>query len=225
MSIAKQTKKRANPGECPAKVRRGPGRPKLMTDEEQAALIVREARDLFVEKGYARTTMEDIAAGCGIAKSTLYRHFSNKLEIFGVIVDDHRQGMLSLPGDYDDLPLEEAIGRIFLVDIDEDAHRKRVEIVRLVMVEGGQFPELHALLRARGGDMSRAMLTEWLEAQRRRGRIDIEDSGTTAKMLMDVLLGAVVMKWEQGPQWPDEIDRGTRLRRIIRIFVNGIRPR
>jgi len=204
---------------------RGRGRPKLMSDEQQAAAIARQARDLFLQKGYARTAMEDIATRCRISKSTLYRLFPNKTEIFGAIVDDHRHSMLALPGDYGDLPLEEAIARIFLIDIDEDAHRKRMEVVRLVMVEGYQFPELHALLRERGGDTSRAMLSEWLEAQGRRGRVDIECADTTARMLMDIMFGALMPKGGKGSEWPGGDDRRTHLRRSIRIFVNGIRPR
>jgi AcrR family transcriptional regulator len=196
-----------------------------MSDEQQAAAIAREACDLFLEKGYARTAMEEIAARRHISKRTLYRLFPNKAEIFGAIVDDHRQSMLALPGDYDNLPLEEAIGRIFLIDIDEEAHTQRMEVLRLVIVEGRQFPELAALLRERGGDKSQTMLTEWLEAQAQRGRIDIEDAATTAKMLMDVVFGAVAMKWVEGPQWPGGDEWRLHLRRAIRIFVNGVRRR
>ena len=215
----------AAPAPKPENARRGRGRPKLMTDEQQATAIARQARDLFLENGYTRTPMEDIAARCHISKRTLYRLFPNKTEIFGAIIDDHRQSMLALPGDYDDLPLEEAIGRIFLVDIDEEAHRRRMELVHLVIVEAHQFPELAALLHERGGDKSRAVLTEWLEAQARRGRIDIEDADATAKTLMDMMFGVIVIDRGRSPQRPGGDDRRIRLRHAIRIFVNGVRRR
>ena len=214
-----------SPATHPENARRGRGRPKLMSDEQQAAAIARQARDLFVENGYARTSMEEIAARRRISKRTLYRLFPSKAAIFGAIVDDHRHSMLALPGDYDDLPLEEAIGRIFLVDIDEETHRKRIEVLRLVIVEGRQFPELTAMLREHGGDKSLTMLTQWLEAQARRGRIDIEDAATTAKMLMDVMFGAIAMQGVEGLQWPGGDAWRLHLRRSIRIFVNGVRRR
>ena len=205
--------------------RRGRGRPKLMTDEQQAAAIARQARSLFLENGYTRTSMEDIAARCHISKRTLYRLFPNKTEVFGSIIDDHRQSMLALPGDYDELPIEEAIGRIFLIDIDEEAHRKRMELVHLAIVEAHQFPELEALLHERGGDKSRAALAEWLEGQARRGRVDIEDADATAKTLMDMMFGAIVIDRGKSPQRPGGDDRRIRLRHAIRIFVNGVRRR
>jgi hypothetical protein len=72
--------------------------------------------------------------------------------VFAAIIDDHRQEMLALPGDYDDLPIEEALARIFLVDIDEEADRERKALIRFVLVEGQHYPELAALLHERGGD-------------------------------------------------------------------------
>jgi len=209
----------------PQQMRRGRGRPKLMSDEHQAAAIAREARDLFLEKGYARTPMEEIAARCRISKRTLYRLFPNKIEVFGAIVDQHRQSMLALPGDYDDLPLEEAIGRIFLVDIDEEAHWKRIEVIRLAILEGGQFPELADLLHQRGADKSQTLLTKWLEAQAQRSRIDVEDASTAARMLMDILFGPIVMNRGQIAQRSRGDDWRIHLRRAIRIFVNGVRQR
>ena len=44
--------------------------------------ILAEAGRLFASKGYEGTSMRDIAQACGISKSLLYHHFSNKDEIY-----------------------------------------------------------------------------------------------------------------------------------------------
>ena len=44
--------------------------------------ILTEAGRLFATKGYDGTSMRDIAVACGISKSLLYHHFSNKDEIY-----------------------------------------------------------------------------------------------------------------------------------------------
>lgn len=44
--------------------------------------ILSEAGRLFANKGYEGTSMRDIAVACGISKSLLYHHFSNKDEIY-----------------------------------------------------------------------------------------------------------------------------------------------
>ena len=44
--------------------------------------ILAEAGRLFASKGFEGTSMRDIAVACGISKSLLYHHFSNKDEIY-----------------------------------------------------------------------------------------------------------------------------------------------
>jgi AcrR family transcriptional regulator len=49
---------------------------------EVRALILAAANDLFAERGYAGTSMRDIAAGANISLSVLYRQFEGKEELF-----------------------------------------------------------------------------------------------------------------------------------------------
>ena len=43
---------------------------------------------LFAEKGYDATSIEDITATVGVAKGTLYYHFSSKEEIFNFLIEE-----------------------------------------------------------------------------------------------------------------------------------------
>ena len=43
---------------------------------------------LFAEKGYDATSIEEITATVGVAKGTLYYHFSSKEEIFQFLVEE-----------------------------------------------------------------------------------------------------------------------------------------
>lgn len=48
--------------------------------------IVSAASVLFMEKGIAQTSMDDIAKAAGYSKATLYVYFENKEEIVGILV-------------------------------------------------------------------------------------------------------------------------------------------
>ena len=48
--------------------------------------IVSAASSLFMEKGIAATSMDDIAKTAGYSKATLYVYFENKEEIVGILV-------------------------------------------------------------------------------------------------------------------------------------------
>jgi AcrR family transcriptional regulator len=48
--------------------------------------IVSAALELFVERGYAATRLDDVAARDGVSKGTLYLYFANKEELFKAVV-------------------------------------------------------------------------------------------------------------------------------------------
>lgn len=50
--------------------------------------IFETSMKLFAEKGYDATSIEEITAKVGVAKGTLYYHFSSKEEIFNFLVEE-----------------------------------------------------------------------------------------------------------------------------------------
>lgn len=50
--------------------------------------IFETSMKLFAEKGYDATSIEEITSVVGVAKGTLYYHFSSKEEIFNFLVDE-----------------------------------------------------------------------------------------------------------------------------------------
>jgi TetR/AcrR family transcriptional regulator, mexJK operon transcriptional repressor len=50
--------------------------------------VVEAARTLFLRKGYAGTTMEEIAAAAGLTKRTVYNNYGDKATLFTQIVVD-----------------------------------------------------------------------------------------------------------------------------------------
>lgn len=49
--------------------------------------IIDAARACFLQFGYAKTSLDDIARRAGISRPLIYRKFKNKLEVFGAVYD------------------------------------------------------------------------------------------------------------------------------------------
>ena len=49
--------------------------------------ILRAAGDLFLERGYARTTMKDIAEAAGVARDTVHAAFGSKARVLTALID------------------------------------------------------------------------------------------------------------------------------------------
>lgn len=50
--------------------------------------LVDAAGDLFAERGYAGTSIEDIARGARVTRGALYHHFAGKQEVFVAVFED-----------------------------------------------------------------------------------------------------------------------------------------
>ncbi|QGY39293.1 TetR family transcriptional regulator [Pseudodesulfovibrio cashew] len=200
------------------------GRPKVMPDDQRRALIVAEAEKLFVERGFNGTSTEQIAAHCQISKQTLYRLFPCKIELFAAVVESHRLSMIDLGDGYDDLPLDQALARIFMIGLDQPSYELRAAFLRAAHVESVQHPELREILRSRGGERTRTELAAWLDRQCAKGRLVIDDPDNTAHMLMDMFTGAVIFEAIGGFGWATREERMAHFRVCIDTFLNGTLP-
>jgi AcrR family transcriptional regulator len=63
--------------------------------EAVRARVLAAARGLFLERGFLRTTSDDIAAEIGISKATLYRTFRSKEEILRTVVRENMEEVLA----------------------------------------------------------------------------------------------------------------------------------
>ena len=50
--------------------------------------IASAARRLFARRGYAGTSMADIAAAAGVSKATVFHHFGNKRGLYQALIAD-----------------------------------------------------------------------------------------------------------------------------------------
>jgi AcrR family transcriptional regulator len=60
---------------------------------ERRTLIVEAAGQLFGERGYERTRLDEIAAAAGVTKPIIYRHFGSKRDLYLALLDRHRDDL------------------------------------------------------------------------------------------------------------------------------------
>lgn len=116
------------------------------------AEIVQVAASMFLEQGYAATTMSAIADTLGGSKATLWAHFSSKEDVFSAVLDRHvdtfsRSIDEVLTGQTFSVP---ALRRACLRFIDCLLRESSILLYRMVMSEGDRFPELREAFYTRG---------------------------------------------------------------------------
>ena len=117
------------------------------------AAVVQAARALFLERGYAATTIEAISDTSDVPPATVYRLFSSKLGILKALLD------VSIAGDDQAAPLQDrANARALLADADpirklsgfagicRQINARSAPIYRILLSAAGSDPEAAALL-------------------------------------------------------------------------------
>ena len=205
----------------PTALLRQRGRPKQRSDEEERQRIIALACELFLDVGYGRTTMDAVAARCGISKKTLYRLFPAKTDLFGAMVADNRRTMLALPRPDEYLPVADALAAIFRLDVEEADNNERIAFIRLAMADSDRYPEIGEAITLEGAEPARRLLSDWLARQQERGALRPFPPHAAARMLMDMVFGVLVKRFP-GDDLLTREDRFAHARQCIDIFLNGL---
>ena len=64
-----------------------------MPPAQRRALVVAAGARLFAERGYAGTTIDDIASAAGVTKPIVYRHFDSKKDLYLTLLAKHREDL------------------------------------------------------------------------------------------------------------------------------------
>jgi AcrR family transcriptional regulator len=67
--------------------------PRISAEREEATRrrILKAAKQVFVEKGFARATIDDVVAACGLSVGAIYNYFPSKDELIRVSIDTANQ--------------------------------------------------------------------------------------------------------------------------------------
>jgi AcrR family transcriptional regulator len=116
--------------------------------EAKRQAILDAALDVFADKGFAETRLDDVAARAGVAKGTLYLYVASKEDLFGALVRSGIGGPIEALESKVlgmDAPIETVLRMLLTFLRTEVLGTRRKEIVRLLLMEAGRFPEIAEL--------------------------------------------------------------------------------
>ncbi len=150
--------------------------------------IIAGAERAFLESGYEQATMDSVARHAGVARGSVYNHFSSKKELFLAMM---RQGTAAFvertthEEDETKPPLErlQIVAIVFLRAATEPVS---IEMYRTVVTHAARIPELSALFYERGLQPIESKFRELLSLA--TGEL-IEEAASTAERLMSLLMG------------------------------------
>ncbi|NJN32250.1 MAG: TetR/AcrR family transcriptional regulator [Synechococcales cyanobacterium RM1_1_8] len=111
--------------------------------------ILNGARQEFLAKGFAATTVDSIAATAGVSKATIYSYFKGKEDLFRALIEGFAQQRLQMfegfkKQDADPRAVLRNIALLSLTKAAEDESFQALQ--RMLIGESHRFPEISKIL-------------------------------------------------------------------------------
>jgi AcrR family transcriptional regulator len=196
--------------------------------EARPAEIVAAALEVFAERGFAATRLEEVARRAGVTKGTLYLYFKSKEALFKAVV---RETIVPV------IAHGEALAQSFTGSARELFARLVREYWRLVgetalagiqkvmMAEAGNFPQLTRFYYDEVVTRGHRLMAGVLERGIKNGEFRPVDLRVAAKLAMSPLLHAALARRAFALCMPEGFDVREYLDTHIDLYLHGIANR
>jgi len=196
--------------------------------EARPAELIAAALDMFVERGFAATKLDDVAARAGVSKGTLYLYFSSKEELFKAVIQqgilpvlDHGEEILAQhQGDATSLLYTmlmawwEMVGETHLAGIP-----------KLIISEAGNFPEVaqyfYENVIVRGRNLLRQTLVRGMDS----GEFRVVDIESTIDVILAPQMMLSIWRYSLAPCDCGKQDPEVYMRTYIDLLLNGLKSK
>ena len=189
--------------------------------------ILDAALALFVEKGFAATRLDDVAARAGLSKAAIYLYFADKTALFQGVV---RQAIASNIMTVEAMlaahrgPVAPLLPRIldFMASRIEDT--PMAAVAKLVIAESRAFPEIGRFylkeVIGRGIPMMEGLIARGIA----QGEFRKVDPGLTVRTMVGPMLLAVVWRTVFEPIGAEKLDIRALARHHADLMLHALRP-
>lgn len=170
--------------------------------------ILEAARTLFLQRGYAGTSMDDVAAHAQVSKQTVYAHFVDKPRLFDeLITGDITHSETSTHPLIEAMPRSDNVerdlrtfARAHLADVMQP---ELLRMRRMLIGEAERFPDLAKAWYEAGPMWSCAIFARWFTALDERGLLLVPDAMLAAQqfnwLILSIPLNAAMSLPIDGP--------------------------
>ena len=187
--------------------------------------IISAALEVFADRGFAATKLEDVARRAGVTKGTIYLYFDNKEALFkalvrGTIVPVIAKGEAiaqSFTGSARDL--FERLVREYWRLVGETS---LAGIPRLMIAEAGNFPELARFYYEEVVTRGHRLMAGVIERGMKAGEFRPVNVAVATKLAMAPLMHAVIATKAFSACMPEGFDVAKYLDTHIDLYLHGI---
>jgi TetR/AcrR family transcriptional repressor of mexJK operon len=188
--------------------------------------LIDVARSLFVVKGYAATSMDEVAYAARMSKTTLYTRYPSKADLFAAVIAAHAAstGMDFDPAELVGLPVLEALCTIAERFVEFTCNPEAIRLQLVYQSEGSQLPEVVAAFERSGPEHDITVVERYLAAKVRQGELALGDPRFAAGYFLNAVKGTPSGTSLSPYAGLTPGQRRAHIRAIVALFLDGARP-
>jgi AcrR family transcriptional regulator len=199
--------------------------PRRRRKEARPSELTAAALALFVEKGFAATRLDDVAARAGVSKGTLYLYFESKEALFKAVIEEGMVAALAAAAqrlsDFHGSAAE-LLQQLLFGWWEQIGQTPMAGVTKLIACESSNFPEVAQYYHERVLTRGRALLRTTLQRGVASGEFRPVDIETAIDVIMAPLLMLAISRFSLGfcnrKTTPE-----TYLRTHFELLVKGLR--
>jgi AcrR family transcriptional regulator len=153
--------------------------------------ILQGAMQVFLQRGYAGTSMDRVAAIANVSKQTIYSHFQDKEGLFTALIErvtiDRLQAEVGIEP-WAGEP-EPTLRRLAIAYLKKMGDEEYLALLRVVIGESVQFPELTQLYTRTVIQRGQGLICDYFKAH---PELKLADPEATARICMGALVSFLV---------------------------------
>jgi AcrR family transcriptional regulator len=191
--------------------------------------LLAAALSLFVEKGFAATTVEAVAARAGVSKGTLFLYFPSKVELFQAVVRENIVGRLSEWAqtiERHEGPQAPLLRELMHQWWQRIGMTEASGITKLVLSEAGQFPDIARFYQTEVIEPGQALMRQILRRGVATGEFRALNLEHTIHGLFAPMLFLVMWKHSLGLCVPaqTQLDPEAFIDSQLQLLLHGLLP-
>lgn len=200
--------------------------PRKRRKEARPSELLAAALDLFVEKGFAATRLEDVASRAGVSKGTLYLYYENKEALFKAVI---QEGIVPIIAENEAIAAQHTGSSFDLMEkllanwwtkIGQTAF---AGIPKLMVAEARNFPELGRYYVENVINRGRALVGGALQRGMANGEFRAMDVETTIDVVIAPLLMLLIWRFSMSCCAENDSDPQLYLKIHMDLLRQGLR--
>jgi len=183
------------------------------------------ATELFLEKGFERTSLSDIVDRSKGSRSTLYEQFGNKEGLLRAMVEDACSRLWQAIGSPADTPsfTEDALVELGVRFVQTALAPNAVAVYRIVVAEGHRVPDIAEFFFDSGPRIIQQRLTNRFRTASEAGELGRDAPEVMAQVFLGAVLGDLYVRQTLGlAPCCGAAQIEAHVRAAVRIFLDGV---